>query len=208
MDVQAELALIHRAADGDADAFGALMRTYERQVYNLTLRMTGNPDDALDLSQEAFLRAWRGLGGYRFDSAFSTWLYRLASNVCIDFLRRRKKQKTIPLYTAGEDGEERELPIPDPNADAEAAVLRSLEREDMARAMARLEPEYREALVLRAVYGLSYQEIGERLDIREGTVKSRIARAREKMRRMMKKTGTNPPPDRPIGGKEGSRHDL
>lgn len=203
MDVEEELALVQKAADGDADAFAQLVQTYERQVYNQALRMTGNPDDALDLSQEAFLRAWRGLSGYRFDAAFPTWLYRLTANVCIDFLRRRGKQKTVSLYTAGEDGEERALPLPTADGDAETVVLQSIEREDVARAMARLEPEYREALTLRAVDGLSYQEIAERLGIREGTVKSRIARAREKMRRMMKKSGTDPQFHRPTDGKEG-----
>lgn len=189
-----ELELIHKAAEGDAHAFEALMVAYQKQVYNLALRMVANPDDAMDLSQEAFLKAWRGLASYRFDSAFSTWLYRLTSNVCIDFLRRQKKQKVVPLHYADEDQEEWELSIPDPGPGTEEQVLTQLDHEQVAAAMEKLEPEYRQALTLRVVHGLSYTEIAQILEIKEGTVKSRIARAREKMRCMLQKSGNKPHP--------------
>ena len=187
--MDAELELVRQAARGSADAFEQLVLNYQTQIYNLTLRMTGSPEDALDLSQEAFLKAWRGLASYRFDSAFSTWLYRLASNVCIDFLRRQKKQKTVPLQFSEDGGEARELSVPDPAPGPEETLLARAAREQVAAALARLEPEYREALTLRVVNGLSYAEIAAILHIREGTVKSRIARAREKMRAAMEKTG-------------------
>lgn len=187
--MQEELELIQRAAGGDPHAFEELVLAYQKQVYNLALRMTGNPDDALDLSQESFLKAWRGLASYRFDSVFSTWLYRLASNVCIDFLRRQKKQKVIPLHYADDENEERELTIPDPAPGTEEQVLTQIEHEQVSAAMALLDPEYREALTLRVIHGLSYQEISDILEIKEGTVKSRIARAREKMRSLMQKGG-------------------
>ena len=185
--------LIRQAAAGDQNAFAALLAAYQKPVYNLALRMTGNPDDALDLSQEAFLRAWRGLSGYRFDASFSTWLYRLTGNVCIDFLRRRKKEKTIPLYYTDEENEEQELPLPHPAPAAEDQALLRLEQSQVAEAMAKLEPEYRQALILRVIDGLSYAEIAAATDVPEGTVKSRIARAREKMRRLLKKTGNKSP---------------
>jgi RNA polymerase sigma-70 factor (ECF subfamily) len=185
--------LIRQAAAGDQNAFAALLAAYQKPVYNLALRMTGSPDDALDLSQEAFLRAWRGLSGYRFDASFSTWLYRLTGNVCIDFLRRRKKEKTIPLYYTDEENEEQELPLPHPAPAAEDQALLRLEQSQVAEAMAKLEPEYRQALILRVIDGLSYAEIAAATDVPEGTVKSRIARAREKMRRLLKKTGNKSP---------------
>ncbi len=185
--------LIRQAAAGDQNAFAALLAAYQKPVYNLALRMTGSPDDALDLSQEAFLRAWRGLSGYRFDASFSTWLYRLTGNVCIDFLRRRKKEKTIPLYYTDEENEEQELPLPHPAPAAEDQALLRLEQSQGAEAMAKLEPEYRQALILRVIDGLSYAEIAAATDVPEGTVKSRIARAREKMRRLLKKTGNKSP---------------
>ena len=185
--------LIRQAAAGDHNAFAALLAAYQKPVYNLALRMTGSPDDALDLSQEAFLRAWRGLSSYRFDASFSTWLYRLAGNVCIDFLRRRKKQNTIPLYYTDEEDEEQELPLPHPAPNTEDQALLHLEQNQISEAMAKLEPEYRQALILRVIDGLSYAEIAAAMDIPEGTVKSRIARAREKMRRLLKKTGNISP---------------
>ena len=190
--MEAELELVRQAAHGSTAAFEQLVLTYQTQVYNLALRMAGNQEDALDLSQEAFLKAWRGLSSYRFDSAFSTWLYRLTSNVCIDFLRRQKKQKSIPLQFTDEDNEERELSVPDPAPGPEEALLARSEREQVALALSRLEPEYREALTLRVINGLSYTEIAQILGIREGTVKSRIARAREKMRAAMQKSGNKP----------------
>ena len=185
--MQGETELIRRAAEGDADAFEALMLAYEKQVYNLALRMVGNPDDALDLSQEAFLRAWRGLSNYRSDSAFSTWLYRLTSNVCIDFLRREKKRKVVPLHYTDEE-EERELDIPDAGPGVEERLIGQAEQEQVAAALNQLDSEYRQALILRVFQDMSYAEIADILGIREGTVKSRIARAREKMRLLMQKS--------------------
>ena len=91
-----EKKLIRNILSGDLDAFAELVEAYEKQVYNLCYRMCGNEEDAKDLTQEAFVKVWRGLEHYQFESAFSTWLYRLTSNVCIDFLRRRKRQG-IPL---------------------------------------------------------------------------------------------------------------
>jgi len=183
--VQDELNLIHNAAEGDQHAFGQLVTAYQKQVYNLALRMSGNPEDALDLSQEAFIKAWRGLPGYRYDSAFSTWLYRLTSNVCIDFLRRQRKSRTVSLNFLGDDEEEEELTLPDPSPGPEEQFVSRINREEVCAALNSLEPEYRAALTLRVIGGLSYAEISQALDVPEGTVKSRIARARERMRVLM-----------------------
>lgn len=199
--MQEELELIHKAAEGDCDAFEQLVMTYQKQVYNLTLRMAGNPEDALDLSQEAFFKAWRGLSTYRFDSAFSTWLYRLTSNVCIDFLRKQKKSKVVSLNFVDDENEEQELTLPDPGPSTEDQVLLQLDQEQIAQAMNRLEPEYRQVLVMRVVNGLSYTEISEALALKEGTVKSRIARARDKMRIFLQKSGnkSDPPSSKKAG---------
>lgn len=199
--MQEELELIHKAAEGDHDAFEQLVLSYQKQVYNLTLRMAGNPEDALDLSQEAFFKAWRGLSTYRFDSAFSTWLYRLTSNVCIDFLRKQKKSKVVSLNFVDDENEEQELTLPDPGPSTEDQVLLQLDQEQIAKAMNRLEPEYRQVLVMRVINGLSYAEISEALAIKEGTVKSRIARARDKMRFFLQKSGnkSDPPSSKKAG---------
>lgn len=185
--------LIRRAAGGDSGAFETLLRSCQKRVYNLALRMTGNPDDAQDITQETFLRVWRGLSGYRFDASFTTWLYRLTGNVCIDFLRRRRRENTVSLYRDGGENEEWELSLPDPASCTETQVMTRLTRSQVAEALGRLEPEYRQALTMRVINGLSYAEIAAVLEVPEGTVKSRIARAREKMRRLLKKSGNKSP---------------
>ena len=114
--------LIRRAQSGDEGAFEQLLLTHQKSVYNLCLRMVKNPDDALDLSQEAFLRAWRALDQYQFDAAFSTWLFRLTSNVCIDFLRKQKRQQHMSLTATDEDESGEEFAVPDPAPGPEECV--------------------------------------------------------------------------------------
>ena len=181
--------LVRKAAAGDSDAFEQLVLSYEKPIYNLCLRMCGNADDAMDLTQETFLKAWRSLGSFRADAAFSTWLYRLCSNLCIDHLRREQKRKVLPLQVEDSDGDERPLDVPDPAAGPEERLSAQEDRQQVAAALQSLEPEYREALTLRVLHDLSYADIAAVLQVREGTVKSRIARAREKMREAMQKLG-------------------
>lgn len=185
---QEEALLVRRAAAGEEDAFEQLVVRYQKNIYNLTLRMSGNPEDAYDLAQEAFLRAWRSLSSFQFEASFSTWLYRLATNLCIDFLRRQRRGKTIPLQFE-EDDEAQELPLPDPKPGPEEQAILTEDRQAMTDALSALEPAYRMALTMRVIDGLSYQEIAAVLEVREGTVKSRIARAREKMRQMLLQHG-------------------
>ena len=184
-----EKVLIRKVLDGDQEAFAELMALHEMQVYNLCLRMTGHPEDARDLAQEAFLKAWRGLRFYKFESSFSTWLYRLTSNVCIDFLRQQKRRGTGSLVVSDEEGEETELEVPDPEPLPEQQVIQQENQRIVAAAMDELEEEFRLALTLRVVDELSYEEIGEILDLKPGTVKSRIARARIKLKKILTERG-------------------
>lgn len=180
-----ERLLIQKAAAGDQNAFEILVTTHQKAVYNLALRMVGNPEDAADLSQEAFLKAWRSLRLFQFESAFSTWLYRLTSNTCIDFLRKRKKQNQVSTTYLNEADEAEEMLIPDKLPLPEEQVIAAERQTQVKDAMMRLDAEYRQILILRVIQGLSYIEIGELLDLKEGTVKSRLARAREKVRQFL-----------------------
>ena len=179
--------LIRRAQRGDADAFEQLLLEHQKNVYNLCYRMAGNPDDAMDLSQETFLRAWRCLDQYQFASAFSTWLYRLCSNICIDFLRKRRRQQTVPLTFEDADGEEQTYAVPDVQPLPEEQVELKLTREMLAAAMAQLLPEHRAVLQLRVVNEMSYEQIADVLDIQIGTVKSRLSRARNQLKKILER---------------------
>ena len=179
--------LIRRAQRGDADAFEQLLLEHQKNVYNLCYRMAGNPDDAMDLSQETFLRAWRCLDQYQFASAFSTWLYRLCSNICIDFLRRRRRQQTVPLTFEDADGEEQTYAVPDVQPLPEEQVELKLTRETLAAAMAQLLSEHRAVLQLRVVNEMSYEQIADVLDIQIGTVKSRLSRARNQLKKILER---------------------
>ena len=171
-----ELRTIEAVLAGDADRFEALVLANEDGVYRLCLRMLGSEQDALDASQEAFLKAYRSLAGFRGESAFSTWLYRLAANVCLDMLRRRPEQ---PPLSGDED--DRASALPDPGPTPYQALEKKELRAVVDRALQSLSPEFREAVVLRDVNGLSYEEIAAVTGLEPGTVKSRIFRARKKL---------------------------
>ena len=179
--------LIRYAQQGDNDAFEQLLLLHQKKVYNLCLRMSANPDDALDLSQEAFIKAWRSIGQYQFEASFSTWLFRLTSNVCIDHLRRKKRRQETSLTESYDDSDEaEEFTLPDAAPLPEEQAITNETKLALAQAMERLGPEHREILQLRVVEDLSYEQIAEILDIRVGTVKSRLARARLSLRKILK----------------------
>ena len=184
--------LVSRAKAGDQDAFERLVEEHQNKVYSLALRMVGNEEDARDMAQEAFIRAFNSLGSFRGESKFSVWLYRLTSNICIDFLRGRAKRRTVSLSWEDEDGDEGELEIPDERFSPEAGLERSELREAVRRGLEQLTPEYREILLLREINGLSYDEIGRALNLEEGTVKSRIFRARKKLCEILVREGNIP----------------
>ena len=185
-----ETELIRAARSGDRSAFEALVTANQAMVYSLAYRMTGNPEDAADIAQEAFLNAWRGLGSFGEQSSFSTWLYRLTSNACIDFLRREKRRPALSMTLEEDsDDDDRQADLPDERFSPERELERKEAAQAVRRGLAALSPEHREVLVLRELEGLSYQEISAALGIEEGTVKSRIARARLALRDFLQKEG-------------------
>jgi RNA polymerase sigma factor (sigma-70 family) len=182
MTIEEENDAIRRVLSGSTDAFGPIVEAYQKNVYNLALRMTGNPEDALDMSQEAFIKAYNSLPSFRGDSKFSVWLYRIVSNVCLDFLRTRNRRgPTVPLTRQSEDGEETDMEICDAGAMPEEELERKLTREAVRKGLLTLPADQRQILLLREIQGLTYEEIGRTLGIEEGTVKSRIFRARKKL---------------------------
>lgn len=187
--------LIVRAQQGDENAFAQLLERHQSKVYGLTLRLTGSPEDAMDLTQETFFNAWRGLPNFHADSKFSTWLYRLATNATIDFLRREKRRKGVSTVSlSAEEESDRALDIPDHRFTPQSEVERKEFQETIQRGLALLSDEHRQVLVLRELNGLSYAEIAQVLDLEEGTVKSRISRARLALRKILLADGNFSPP--------------
>lgn len=202
MTREEELKTVERVLGGDVNAFETLVLSYEKNVYNLALRMVKNPEDASDMVQEAFIRAYNSLASFRGESKFSVWLYRIVSNVCLDFLRSRSRHPTVSLSVENDEGEETELDIPDESQSPEALLERRLTRDSVRRGLDALSEEYRQILLLREIQGLSYDEIAETLSMELGTVKSRIFRARKKLCDFLLRDG-NIPAVRSSGNSEG-----
>ena len=180
-----EQELVRAAAGGDTEAFERLVETYENKIYTLALRMSGSPDDAVDIAQEAFLAAWRGLPAFRGEAGFATWLYRLASNAAIDYLRRQRKQRGELSLDDEELGLDAVDAGPGPQDAAEGEEVRSA----VAAGLGALSEGHRQVLVLRELQGLSYEEIAAVLAVDLGTVKSRISRARSALRKILLENG-------------------
>ena len=162
--------LVKRAQAGDRNAFSELVRRHQDRVYRYLLRMLGSHEDALELTQDAFVKAWQALPQWQPEAQFHTWLFRIANNTALDALRRRKLVEFVPL----EDSFDAPGSEPDPECQAQATQeVRLLEA-----SLKKLAPEHRQILLLREVEEMSYEEIGRVLSLSEGTVKSRLARAR------------------------------
>lgn len=178
---------VESARQGSQDAFEQLVHLYEKRVFALALRMCGNPEDAAEAAQDTFLAAWQGLRFFRGESSFSTWLYRLASNACVDLLRREGRHRTAAGPSL--DDEALNLDVPDGIASPQQAVEQAEMREQIKAGLAALSPEYRQVLVLREMRQLSYEEIGTALALDIGTVKSRISRGRKCLRKFLLESG-------------------
>jgi RNA polymerase sigma-70 factor (ECF subfamily) len=183
-----DLSLVERARAGDAGAFRSLVVRYQRKVYAVALGIVKDPDQAWDVSQEAFVRVHRNLDDFRGDASFSTWVLRITSHLAIDSVRRERRSQKDDIDDVQEsalsDGAEGILSTALGSNPQESALRREL-ADKMTAALAQLPEAHRIILVLREVEGLSYEELAERLDIPKGTVMSRLFHARKKMQALL-----------------------
>ena len=183
-----EARLVKEAQSGSESAFEALMLANQNKVYSLALKTCGNREDALDISQEVFIKAYTKLSSFRGDSLFSVWLYRLTYNACVDHMR--KKRGEISLSREGDDDEGKETELRDERALPEEQAERRELQNAVRKAVLSLPDDKRMILVMREFSGMSYDDIAESLGIDIGTVKSRIARARQALAEIISKDGT------------------
>jgi RNA polymerase sigma-70 factor (ECF subfamily) len=172
--------LVRQTLCGNTSAYNGLVTRYQRQVYNLAYRMLGNAEDAGDLVQDTFLRAYGALASFRQDASFLTWLYKIASNLCIDQLRSRKARSALSLDVELEEGRE---PAADArNCSPEELAIRDSVQDVVQRAISNLPEKYRVVVVMRHLQDMSVEEIANVLNMPTGTVKTHLFRAREMLR--------------------------
>ena len=198
---------VKRAARGDHEAFNQLAEKYSKRIYNIGLKMLGNADDAADMAQEALIKIYRNLPGFRGDSAFSTWVYRVSVNTCRDALRSAYRNRERSFSDFGDEEETAvNFEVADYSAIPESVYLDGEDRQYLHALINGLSPKYRLVVVLREISGLSYQEIADSVNISVGTVKSRLNRARAAMRsRLLADAEQYPRLSRLIG--EGGKSD-
>ncbi|HYL98048.1 MAG TPA: sigma-70 family RNA polymerase sigma factor [Blastocatellia bacterium] len=172
--------LLAAIRDGDEFAFQEIVRRYTNPIINFVYRMLGDYERATELTQETFIRVFTSASRYQASYSFSTYIYRIASNLAISELRQRKRRRLVPLLShfTDDNGEQMEMDIPDANPLQDQSLIEVERKKAVAKAINSLPAKYRVAVVLRDIEGLSYENIAEVLKLSEGTVKSRINRAR------------------------------
>ena len=173
--------LIQKAQKGDTNAFGTLVASYEKFIFNVACKMFSNSEDASDIAQEALIKAYKNIDKFDFNSSFSTWLYRITVNACIDEMRRRKGRESISI-----DAEDEEsglaLQIEDASLGAEERVIQNETVSEVRAAIDKLSEEHKTVIILRDLQDMTYEQVAQTLDLSIGTVKSRLARARKSLK--------------------------
>jgi RNA polymerase sigma-70 factor (ECF subfamily) len=180
-----EATLIERCRAGEASAFASLVAKHQDSIFNAIYRMLGHYEDATDVAQDTFLKAFQGIRDFRGDSAFHTWLFRIALNAVTSYRRRqavRHSAEHFPLSSGGEGDDLRKADPPDPSPGPADELQMTEEQKLVHDAIAALDPEYRDAVVLRHIQGYSYDDIAVLLACPRGTVKSRIHRGRMELK--------------------------
>ncbi|MDO8993113.1 RNA polymerase sigma factor [Daejeonella sp.] len=183
--------LVIRAKDGDQKAYAELMQRYKDSIYFMALKMVNNKDDAMDLTVETFGKAFENIEKYKPDFAFSTWLFRIATNNCIDFIRK-KRLNVVSLQSLSEEGkDEKQLQIASDTLNPEQTSIKKQESEKLKSIVDQLPQRYRTLIVLRYYDEQSYEEIAQQLDLPLGTVKAQLFRARDLMSNIMNRKKKN-----------------
>ena len=182
--------LLRRAQSGDPDAFGQLMEPLEQLVWRVCWHYTGNREAAEDCGQEAMIRIWRNLANYRGECALESWVYRIAANCCMDWLRKKKRDKSVSMEPMQEQG----FDPADTSPGTEEQVVAKDERQRLREAIAQLPDDQREALILTQLEKIPYEEVAQSLGISEGTVKSRVNRAKARLKEILSEERELSPP--------------
>jgi len=177
--------LLRKAQRGDPEAFGRLMEPLEQLVWRVCWHYTGDREASSDCGQEAMIRIWRALDSYRGDCAFESWIYRIAANCCMDWLRKKKRDRSVSMEPMRDQG----FDPADTSPGTEAQVIAKDERRRLREAIALLPEDQREALVLTQLERVSYEEAARMLDVSEGTVKSRVNRAKARLKEILTPEG-------------------
>lgn len=171
--------LVERLKAKDILAFEEFVNDYSKRIYTYAYGFTTNVHDSNDITQEVFLKVYNNIDKFKENSSLSTWIYRIVSNVCLDFVRKGKNSKVISIT---QENEEFIHQIEDNSTNVEKTILNNELGDELLLALDKLDEESKQVLILREVSGLSYSEISEALKLPEGTIKSRISRSRKKMR--------------------------
>lgn len=169
--------LVLKAKEGSQKAFADLMQRYKDSIYFMSLKMVNNKEDAMDITVETFAKAFEKLDKYQPEYAFSTWLFRVATNNCIDFLRK-KKLNTVSIDNMVDDDDDRPMQIKADTLNPEESSIKKQQSEELKLLIESLPPRYRNLLTLRYFDELSYEEIAQQLDLPLGTVKAQLFRAK------------------------------
>ena len=186
-----ELDLLMKAKEGDAQAFETLVSRYETKIYHMALRYTGDAQEALDITQEVFLRMYRGLEAFDGEAAVGTWLYKIADDVCKDTLHRVSGRATMSQELLDQE-KPYDIEITDLRYNPESVYDRAAVRDTIVDAVSALPEHLRKVIILREIAGMTYEEISTCLDLELGTVKSRIARGRDKLRSFLSRPVEKP----------------
>lgn len=178
--------IVRLAAQGDIDAFERIVLSYEKKVYNIAYQMFNNEQDAYDCSQEIFIKLYKNIHSFSFESSFSTWLHRLAVNTCIDSYRKKKRQnqnlESLDEPVETEETNRVQKQFADPSLTPEQKTVQNETVNEVRNAINHLKEEFKVIIILRDIRGHTYEEIAEILECNIGTVKSRIARARSSLK--------------------------